>query len=161
MSENIVSQVEEILAEPMDPTGFDISAEQAAAALEDSGYDMPVKGINGEPAFWKNPETGNVEPVTIRVVGANSSRFRAIEKKLRERVLKPKQFTGQAMYEDSVEKAAACTLGWNGIHDRGNPAPFSVNNAKVLYKKLPFLLNQVTEAMNDHSLFSESSSMTQ
>lgn len=137
-------------------SGFDIAAQAKKAEQEDEGTVVHIHGIDEKPMFYE--EDGESKPVTITVAGAHSSKFRRIEEALRRRKIKPRQFTAELVYEDNIEKAAACTLEWEGFQQNGEPVPMTGENAKFLYRSCPWVLEQVMEAMHDHSRFFENGS---
>lgn len=141
--------------------GFDRKAQQALAATEDEGTVVHVRGVDEQPCFHKPPGAEAERAVTWTVVGVNSRQHRRIEQELRTRKLKPASMTAGAFYADSIEKAAACTVGFDGFYDDGIPVEFNRHNAREILKEFPSLLEQVTEAMNDHARFSLSSSPQQ
>jgi hypothetical protein len=135
--------------------GLDISAEVEANKAEDEGTDVHLNGRDGKPMFYQG------SPVVIRVAGNNSQRCRRFEHQLRQRKLRPKDFVGQRFYDDGIEKAAFCTLSWQGIVDNGNPVQCNVRNAAELYKRIGWVYDQVLEAMSDAERFINRSSTPQ
>lgn len=138
--------------------GFDITKQAAAAETEDKGIAVHIFGLDEKPLF--HGENGD-KPVTITVAGAHSKTFRRVEERLRKRKIKPRQLTGEVIHEDNVYKVAACTLGWDGFYVDAQPIECNLENAKMLYKQCPWVMDQVMEAMNDHASFFESSSLPQ
>lgn len=151
--------VKEVNLEQPSVTGFDISEQKELAKKEDEGITLHLEGVDGKPMFFRN-SVGEVVPVTITVAGSNSDRFKDIENRIRKRKLKPRQLTGDTLHNDQIEKAAYCTLRWEGILDKGNPVRCDHANALALYKHLPFVLRQVIEAMDDHESFFSNGSQT-
>lgn len=142
--------------------GFDIDAQVQAAKKENEGIVVLINGVDEVPIFYM--KDGVKTPVTITVAGAHSDQFRRAENTIRQRKLKPKSFTGQVIYDDAIEKAAACTLAWEGFISRRRgsdalvPVPMTPDNAKQLYKRCPWVHEQVVLAMNDHTGFFETES---
>lgn len=136
---------------------FDIKAQGKAGEVEDGGTFVHLFGLDEQPAFFKDAD-GKDQPVGITVAGTNSRQYRQIESMQRNRRLKPKDLTGAKMLEDSVERVAFCAISWQGFQMDGAPVQFSKENVKVLLKECPWLLDQITEAMQDHSRFSRSGS---
>jgi len=139
--------------------GFDLEKQAEQAKLEDKGIDVHIHGVDEKPLFYE--KDGQQFPVIINVSGAHSSQYRRVEQALRRRKLKPKNFTGELIYEDTIEKAAACTNGWEGFFINGKPIDPTPHNIKEVYKRAPWVLDQVTEAMHDHQSFFSNSSPTQ
>lgn len=131
--------------------GFDIAVEKQAAGAEDEGTDVHVEGVDGTPRYYER--NGEKVPVTIRVAGAHSSRFRRVEETMRKRKLKARKMTGEVVYEDQLDKIAGCILSWDGILSGGQSVELTTHNAKMLLKACPWVMEQLTEAMNDHERF--------
>jgi hypothetical protein len=137
-------------------TGFDIKAQVEKAKKEDEGIDVHVNGVDEQPLYYQKEE--EMHPVTIRMAGVHSALFRRAEERIRKRKLKPRQFTGELIYEDNIEKVAACALGWDGFYSNGQEVPFTQENIKEIFKQCPWVLDQCMEAMNDHASFFENGS---
>lgn len=138
--------------------GFDIETQAEAAKVEDEGIEVHVHSINDEPMYFGED---NDQPVVIVTAGSHSKLFRREEEKLRKRKLKARQLTGEQVYEDNVQKAAACVLGWSGFVSNGTPVDCTKHNVAQVYKRCPWVFEQMLEAMNDHSRFFENGSNTQ
>ena len=139
--------------------GFDIQQQAELAKEEDKGIDVHIHGVDEKPLYYMD---GDVQkPVTINVSGVHSEKHRRVEAMLRKRKLKPNQFTGQFVYEDAIERAAACTNDWQGFFADGKVVPFSQANVREVYKRAPWVHDQIAEAMNDHSRFFGNASNSQ
>lgn len=132
-------------------SGFDINQQAEKAKKEDEGTEVHIHGLDDLPMFYE--EDGEQKPVTITVAGAHSQTYRRIEDSMRRRKLKPKQLTGEAIFSDNIEKAAACTLDWQGFFVGEEVVQPTANNIKQLYKTCPWVYEQVFEAMHDHARF--------
>lgn len=135
---------------------FDIKEQVAAAQLEDEGTRVHLRGLDDELQYHKKGD--ETVPTVIVVAGANSKRMRRAEEEIRRRKLRPGKLTSELIHNDTIEKAAACTISWEGIVMGGEPFPCNPANATQLYKLLPWVLDQVVEAQYEHNRFSQSSS---
>jgi hypothetical protein len=133
-------------------SGFDIEVQAAAANQEDNGTVVHIHGVDENPLFFK-ADSGEDKPVSITVTGVHSQRFRRIEAQHRKRKLKASRLTGETIYDENIEKVAACTVSWEGFFVNGTPVEMTPHNVKELYKRCPWVLEQVLEAMNDHARF--------
>tara|TARA_B100000749_G_C18377699_1_gene444601 strand:- start:636 stop:1070 length:435 start_codon:yes stop_codon:yes gene_type:complete len=138
-------------------SGFDISKEKEAGKSEDAGTFVHICDLNDVPMYYTDAEGAELE-VGITVAGAHSTRFRNIEGKQRRRRLKPRDLTGARLHEDSTEKVVHCTLSWQGITDNGEDVRCDAHNVRMIYEACPWVLDQVVEAMNDHTRFFENES---
>lgn len=138
-------------------SGFKISAAKAAAAVEDEGTTVHVKDHAGTPQYYR-AEDGSERPVTITVTGRHSSRYRRAAEAIRKRPFKGK-VTGETFYGETIEKAIACTIGWEGfLEDDDSPMELSRANIGRLYQECNWVLDEVSEAIHDSANFSRSSS---
>ena len=135
--------------------GFVMKKEADKAKRQgDKGTVVHIHNADDVPEYYG--PTGEL-PVTITVAGQNSERYRRAEDALRKK--KIKKITKGMLYEDSLELAVACTMAWEGIfvdEEEKTPIEFSRHNVRQLYLLCPWVYDQVNEAMNDLSLFSES-----
>ena len=131
---------------------FDITTQAEAAKQEDVGTVVEINGVDELPAFYTDAN-GVEQPVTITVAGIHSSIYRKIEAKMRRRKIKPRQLSGESIYDDNIEKVVGCTLDWVGFSISGTVLDFTRHNIRELYRQCPWVYEQVLEAMHDHSRF--------
>lgn len=135
---------------------FDLKQRANEAQREDEGTRVHIKGLDGRPMYHE--AGGERRPVTITVAGTLSRRYRRVENGIRRRRIDPKALTGEQFYDDAVDKAVACTLAWDGFAMDGQPIEPSEQNVRQVYLAAPEVLDQVTEAMQDHTRFFGSAS---
>jgi hypothetical protein len=116
-----------------------------------------------------HPTTGAVltheggKAVTITLAGQDSARYQGAARASRNRRLKAQQsgrrvqISAEEMENDGIETIVSCTLGWDGIGVDGAPLPFSPDNARMLYKRLPWLLEQADAFISDRANFLKAS----
>ncbi len=99
-------------------------------------------------------DDGNV--MSITVLGTDSQTYRDILKaRTRQRLNQKKQSKidlDEAEHK-GLELLARCTMGWANIYDEGEKVPFSFEAALNLYKKYPWIKEQVDNFMADRSNF--------
>lgn len=135
--------------------GFIIEEQRAAAAAEDQGTVVHVQDRTGAPMWWGEDD---VEPVTITIAGRYSAKYRRAEENIRKRPIKRGKLTQDTFYEENTEKVVACTISWSGFLDKQkNPLPMTRENLMALYQGCPWVLDQVSEAMNDPGNFTNGS----
>lgn len=140
--------------------GFDIQAQAEQAKREDEGIVVHIHGVDEVPMYFTDHD-GEEKPVTITMAGAHSQRYRDVENDLRKRRIKPKSLTSGQAFEDNMVKTVKCTLAWEGFHVDGTPIEPTEHNARMLYKRCPWVYDQVVEAMHDHAAFFGSGSQQQ
>lgn len=136
--------------------GFDMQAESSRAGDEDAGTDVHIRNIKGQLCY---DEDG--EPITITVAGTYSRTYRRVEAAQRKRPFKGRKLNAQSAMDEQIERVVACTLRWSpAMKAGGAPLPCTPGNAADMYKRCPWVLDDLVEAMNDHERFFTSSSPT-
>ncbi len=113
--------------------------------------------VTNEPLVaTPSSKDGKGEPVTIDLLSADSDAFKsrqfaALNKRLRTGK-KPK-LNAEDIDEEALDLIAACITGWRNIELDGKPYPFSADNAKALLRRLPWLREQLDEAIADRANF--------
>lgn len=132
--------------------GFDINQQADAGNIEDEGTFVHLEGLDEKLLFFTDSD-GQEKPVGILVAGVHSRRYREIEGIQRKRRITKKDLTAARAVEDSIEKTAWCSLDWQGFVDGDKPVPFSRENVAAIYRTCPWVLEQVSEAMQEHKRF--------
>lgn len=114
----------------------------------------------------KHPATHAPLGIFISIIGKDSSTFRDyIRESVNDNLRK--QFSGkkdtdiptvEKGEEKAVEAVTVCTVGWRTGDEKtltfkGEVLPFNVANAKKVYEALPWIRQQVDEAIGNLSLF--------
>lgn len=134
---------------------FNIAEQKKIASREDEGTVVHLFDLNDAPMFYvdpKHPELGQ-RPITITVAGVHSEKYRKIEAQYRQKKLKSSRLTTEALHQEQISKIASCTLDWEGFGDAHGFTPCSYAAAKALYEECSWVLDQINEAMNDHTRF--------
>src|SRR5271167_1278928 len=134
-----------------------------------SGFELDLSGDNAttyDVPFHFDAE-GNADAY-ITVVGKNSQQYKDAERTTTRVALKKSSVRGRPldMKKDSdaeefidqrevtnVAIAAAVTVGWFGLTDKGVEYPFSAANAKALYTKHAVVRDKVLAAVEDQANF--------
>ena len=98
---------------------------------------------------------------TISLLCSDSSEYQTVYKqqitdnanKLVKRKGKKSGITGDSVDEDKLDLLVACTKAWIGFENNGKPLPFSKQNTRMLYTKLPFIRDQVDDFIHDRGNF--------
>lgn len=132
--------------------GFDIEVQKKNREIEDEGVFVHLIGLDDMPMMYEDDD-GELQPVGVTVAGDHSNRARAFDKEVRRRKITSKSLTGARLHEDNVERAARCTIDWQGFFSGKQKVEFSLHNVRTVYQEAPWVLEQVTEAMRDSSRF--------
>lgn len=105
-----------------------------------------------------DPLTGNPTDVFIKIMGADSAKWREQKKRQTNAVIQARA-DGKSKELDfdkmDVEALAAVTLGWRGISKDGAEYEFSKANAKHLYENSPSVVNQLLEFLSNGANFTK------
>lgn len=111
----------------------------------EAGMDMLLR-FNG--VALKDDKTG--QPVTIRLMGKDAGDFRRrsheiANKRIELSATKGVQlnFSSEEMELEHIELLVMLTKGWSGISLDGAELAFSEDNARKLYKRFPWLREEV------------------
>lgn len=111
------------------------------------------------PITFETLEDEDGNKVTITLNGPDSDAVRRAErewadKRLKEGIRRKKvNVTTAQIEEQAINVDVAATVDWSGIEVDGDEFEYSPENARVLYKKFPWIREQVEEFFNDRSNF--------
>jgi hypothetical protein len=118
--------------------------------------DMPVKNPKtGKPVMLP----GGKLPVTIKLAGRDSEIYRKISRELaNKRAEAVRNGADASLGDEDLENEAldllsTLTLGWEGITANKEPYPFSPENARKLYERLPWLREEVDRFVGNRANF--------
>lgn len=103
-----------------------------------------------------DPLTKQPTDVYIKIMGADSAKWREQKKKQTNAVLEARA-NGKASSIDfdqmDVDALVAVTLDWRGIKSDGEDYEFTKANAKHLYENSPAVVNQLLAFLSDGANF--------
>lgn len=109
-----------------------------------------------EPADLPLASGASRTPVTLTLLGADSKRWRSHANAVAQRAKsKRKGLDGMSAADaqrELIKLYAACTTGWTGIEVEGDPT-FNEKNVKKLYETCPWVVEQVTDFVQDRGNF--------
>lgn len=124
-------------------------------AAAEEGAVMEVKDPAGEPMIQENGK-----PVWIKFAGTESEKYRKARNVVGNRYLKtadarrpPMARTAEEGVADLAFQFASVTLAWEGIVDDGETLECNLANAKRIYTKYNFLLQQIDEFLGEKRNF--------
>jgi hypothetical protein len=136
---------------------MDIGKGNEVEQREEQGTIVQLKDENGELQFYpEGAERKDQKPVTVTVVGTYSKTFRKARKDQRDKNLKRGRVGLKAQ---ETEVIAKCILGWEGLTFNGQDFRYTDEN-KVLLLGVPWIREQIEEAMGDHQGFSTARSQS-
>jgi hypothetical protein len=138
--------------------GFDLQAAAPVVDLEEQGTCIELTMPDGEPMVYGEDN----RPVTIRVAGTYSRRYKKAERGLANDALarKRKKMSDDEQDTRLMKLAAACVISWDGVFNAGEPLPCNEDTCVKVFAAAPWVYQQVLEAMQDHARFFTTSSPT-
>lgn len=107
-----------------------------------------------------HPGTGAPLGITIRILGQDSTVYRRVSSEQQDKRLAQlmkrgtaKPLTAEQAESDTIERLATCTTGWTGLEKDGTSLPYSLDNARDLYRTHAWIREQLDEAIVDRSRF--------
>jgi hypothetical protein len=110
----------------------------------------------GYPVHIMHPKTGKPLNMTVVVAGPDSKRARRASQKgtdaaiRQQRVKRPSSADIQESY---LRQLAETCISWEGFVNNGQTLEFSVDNAVLVFRKFPFIREQVDAAAGDRANF--------
>ena len=102
-----------------------------------------------------HPVTGDPLGIKVTVAGMDSDLYRKAQRKILNKRLNDKKFKTRAeeLENESIDLLAHCTMSWEGVEEDGVVVPFTVDNAKKVYRTYPWMKEQVDVAIGDRGNF--------
>lgn len=92
----------------------------------------------------RNPLTGKLTDIYIKVVGVDSKVYRKAKHKAMRAAAIAMDENGELDDDDlACEILADATIGWRGMQSKGKSLPFSKKRAKDIYLNSPSIRDQV------------------
>ena len=130
--------------------------------LDLSALDTKKGAEAGFEVQLSHPQTGALLPIWITVLGADSDTYQATAKaqqrKRADKLMRGRRFqfaTPDEQEEDDLDLLSTVTTGWRAEADLdGKPWPaFSAAVARALYKRFPWIKEQLFTATADRANF--------
>jgi hypothetical protein len=124
------------------------------STLEPTPDSVPVQLRH--PTTNERLATASGAAITISIVGMDSEQFRTRHRAIINKRLsagKKAKVTAEEIETESIDTIAACITGWQNVDLDGKALEFSRANAKTLLTRLPWLREQLDEAIADRANF--------
>lgn len=115
--------------------------------LDLAEYDLDAEASRGATMVVRDPKTGAETDAKLRVIGQESSQYRATLRRIRDMVAAAPE--REPVDEDTAfilsraRNAAAAVTGWEGIGFGGQAVEFTLEAAIDLCSRRPWLADQV------------------
>lgn len=124
---------------------MDLSQFDTLSAAQEQGIDVEILDPAGKPIG-----------VSIKMAGPDSERAKKAQRRitnarLARRNLKP--LTAEEIEEEVMASLGDMTISWSPITLDGADLPCTPDNAAKLYRRFPFIRDQVNEAAGDRAGF--------
>jgi len=126
-----------------------------------SGY-LKVLDPVGEPMMAANSTVDKPIFVTIELLSLDSPQYDRVHKKMVGSQIKAMTdtqrggapaITGDQTEEQTLSMLVAATCGWVGFEDNGDVYEYTAKNARDMYKRLPFIREQVSKFVHTRGNF--------
>lgn len=127
------------------------------AELANQGALLELRDPAGNPVLQ---EDGS--PVTLTLLGEDSDIVTQVTNRNANQFLRGTSAGGQAVTAEmsrtnEINKFATATVGWSGIVVDGEVVTFSLDAAKALYRRFPWIRDQVRTFIGDRANFTKAS----
>ena len=127
------------------------------AELANQGALLELRDPAGNPVLQ---EDGS--PVTLTLLGEDSDIVTQVTNRNANQFLRGTSAGGQAVTAEmsrtnEINKFATATVGWSGIVVDGEAVTFSLDAAKALYRRFPWIRDQVRTFVGDRANFTKAS----
>lgn len=99
---------------------------------------------------------GNETDIVIRVAGPDSERQRRARAQVNNERLRSgrnKPLTTAEVEQMNIRVAVASVISWQNVTENGAPVEFSAEAATDIFKRYPFILEQINDAIGDRAGF--------
>jgi hypothetical protein len=129
---------------------MEITTAAAVTDREDEGLVVELNDQAGNPAFGPDGTTR----VTVTVAGTYSKRYRQAQEANRKWLRKHRGNTDADLIDRlAKQQIAACLIAWDGFTQDGKPYPLTRDNALHVLDVMPWVREQIENAMTDHEAF--------
>lgn len=127
------------------------------AELANQGALLELRDPAGNPVLQEDRS-----PVTLTVLGEDSDIVTQVNNRNANQFLRGTSAGGQAVTAEmsrtnEINKFATATVGWSGIVVDGEEVAFSPDAAKALYRRFPWIRDQVRAFIGDRANFTKAS----
>lgn len=127
-----------------------------------SSIDTVTGSNQGFDVRLYHPGTNEDLDIIISVLGKDSDEFIKVSRAQSKKRLAKMTKSGfrntapvpvEEVEQDGIDLLAACTKKWSGVIVDGKPVECSVENAKMIYERFPWIREQVDTAIGDRANF--------
>lgn len=114
-----------------------------------ASLDTAARCDEGAELELRHPATGEPLGVYLALAGVDSRAHRQALAHLAEQRLKRRTMNPDDVRGEDVEVAARCTLAWRGVTIDGKAVSYSLENARALYARFPWIREQAVVFIAD------------
>jgi hypothetical protein len=128
----------------------DIATASTVTDREDDGIVVELNDEKNQPAFGPDGSTR----ASVTVAGTYSRRYRLAQVANRKTMRKRRGVVDDDTIDElAKEQIAACIIAWDGFVKGGQPFPLNRENAVYVLTVMPWVREQIENAMTDHEAF--------
>lgn len=129
---------------------MDIATAPTVTAREDDGITIELNDEKNQPAFGLDGTTRT----SVTVAGTYSKRYRLAQVANRKTMRKRRGVVDDETIDGlAKEQIAACIIAWTGFDQKGQDYPLTRENALNVLTTMPWVREQIENAMTDHEAF--------
>jgi len=124
---------------------FDLASFDKMQAIQEAGLDVEIRGPDNKKLGF-----------SIKVAGPDSELQRSVVEKLTNERLQSEDISPLTASEMDTRKTrglAMSTMGWTDFILDGKVLPFSTDNAYKLFRRFPFIRDQIEEKASRRTAF--------
>ncbi|WP_417292939.1 hypothetical protein [Desulfovibrio porci] len=129
-------------------------SDKKSAVIDLASLDTAALCDQGAELELNNPATGEPLGVYLTLAGVDSKTFRnalgAVAGKRAKRRGSP---TIEEIRAEDVELAARCTLAWRNVVVDGQELPCTLDNARQVYRRFPWMREQASNFAGDRGSY--------
>ncbi len=128
---------------------MDLAQLDTSVAAE-TGAVMHLNGPDGAPLF-----TDDGKPLTITLLGSDGKTLTTLTNRQANAFLRNRSqvITAEMAMTNEIERLATATTAWSNIVLEGKALECNLDNARALYRRLPWVRDQVRAFIDDRANF--------
>lgn len=118
-------------------------------------YDTTKTSADGVWMELENPKDSEPLGVHFKLLGSDSEEYNKQVRKNNDKRIKKgmKNLKSETLEAEGLELLVACTVDWQDVMDEGEELECTKENVRKVYKKYPWIKDQVDEFVGDRSNF--------
>ena len=123
--------------------------------MELTQFDVVSPANEGVWMNLEHPVTGEPLEVKIKLAGVDSDYYKKELRRQQNKRFKKgfRKMNAEELESETIGLLVACTLDWEGVELEGQALECNPENARKIYKRFPWIKEQVDNFINDRANF--------